>query len=114
MVIAIWTKKKARLLITFNLNLVIHMKATEIFKFVTGAALFSPLLATEDVLRYWGAPISQHGITKNDEGKGLLDIWDEVGTEQQAKRDEAAAIKALEEEVDNKYPRYKNGWQTGV
>lgn len=50
-------------------------------KFLLGAAIFSPLLATEDVLRYFKAPISKHGLFKNDEGKGILQIWNECAPE---------------------------------
>jgi hypothetical protein len=56
-------------------------------RFATGAALFSPLLAVEDTLRYLKVPISEHGLFKNDEGKGMLEIWNEcapVPTEKKA------------------------------
>ena len=50
-------------------------------KFALGAVLFVPLFATEDVLRHFNAPISKHGLFKNDEGKGILEIWNEVAPE---------------------------------
>ncbi len=75
------------------------MKVTEIGKFAVGAALFSPLWAAEDMLRYLGAPISKHGITKNDEGKGIFDIWKEAEKEVKDRAIEKAAIAELEAEL---------------
>lgn len=46
-------------------------------KFALGAALLSPLLATEDVLRHFDVKISPHGLFRNDEGKSVLEIWEE-------------------------------------
>lgn len=53
------------------------MNLKENARFALGATLFSPVLALEDVLRYCGVPVSEHGLTKNDEGKGILQIWEE-------------------------------------
>lgn len=53
------------------------MSKKQTARFLLGAALFSPILAAEDALRYFGAPVSKHGLTKNDEGKGMLEIWNE-------------------------------------
>jgi hypothetical protein len=49
----------------------------DIVKFTTAAAILSPVLAAEDVLRHFGVPISKHGLMKNDEGKGIFEIWKE-------------------------------------
>ena len=53
------------------------MSIKSVARFATGAALFSPLLALEDTLRYFNVPISEHGLLKNDEGKGIWEIWKE-------------------------------------
>lgn len=87
------------------------MKTAEVAKFLTGAALFSPFLAAEDILRYFGATISEHGITKNTEGKGILDIWSEVGAEIQAKKDEQEFLNALANlSSENSKKRAQYGW----
>jgi hypothetical protein len=60
------------------------MKIMEMLRFSAGATLISPLLAAEDVLRYFGAPISVHGITKDENGDGILKIWKECGPSEKA------------------------------
>jgi len=53
------------------------MSIKQTASFLLGATIFSQLLVTKDVLRYFGVPISEHGLTKNNEGKGMLEIWNE-------------------------------------
>ena len=68
------------------------MSVKQVARFALGAALFSPFLATEDVLRYFGAPISKHGLTKNDEGKGMLEIWNECAPAETAKAEVKTSV----------------------
>lgn len=53
------------------------MSFTDKARFALGVVFVAPILATEDVLRHFGAPVSEHGFTKNDEGKGIFQIWQE-------------------------------------
>jgi hypothetical protein len=46
-------------------------------RFAIGVVFVTPILATEDALRYFGAPVSKHGFTKDDDGKGIFEIWQE-------------------------------------
>ena len=75
------------------------MKISEAAKFATGALLFTPLFAAEDVLRHFGAPISKHGATKNDNNEGILDIWRAAGKEVAKRQLELKAIKEFEAEA---------------
>lgn len=52
-------------------------KAMNVVRFVAGAALFSPFLAAEDLLRAAGAPIPKEGVLYNEEGKSIWQIWNE-------------------------------------
>ena len=75
------------------------MRVAEAVKLATGALLFTPLFAAEDVLRHFGAPISKFGATKNDNNEGILDIWRAAGKEAEKKALERKALRELEEEV---------------
>jgi len=46
-------------------------------KFLLGAVLFSPLCASEDLLRLAGANIHQKGLMYNGDGKSMMEIWRE-------------------------------------
>lgn len=61
-------------------------------RFALGMALFSPLFALEDGLRYAGVKVPQGGLTHNDQGKSISEIWAEEARMLEVK-------KALREEL---------------
>ncbi len=56
------------------------------FRFALGATLFSPFLILEDVLRFANVPVSKHGLFRNDEGKTIMELWNESCPEQKQKQ----------------------------
>lgn len=52
-------------------------KAISAIKMVAAAALISPLLAAEDLLRAAGVKVPAKGIFYNDEDKSIWQIWNE-------------------------------------
>lgn len=49
----------------------------ERLKFGVAAALLSPKLAFEDVLRFCKVDVPEKGIFYNQEGQSIMDIWKE-------------------------------------
>lgn len=59
-------------------------KTGSTLRFLAGAAMFSPLFLAEDLLRKAGADIPQEGIFYNNEGKSILEIFNEHTPEKMA------------------------------
>lgn len=60
------------------------MGAANTVRFLAGAALYSPLLLAEDLLRKAGMDIPQEGIFYNNEGKSMMQIFNEHAPEKMA------------------------------
>ena len=79
------------------------MKTLEMARFMTGVVLFSPLLVVEDTLRHLGVPVSQHGITKNEEGKGMWELWMESDTRTTSAKPVSTKPKTRREQYEEEY-----------
>jgi hypothetical protein len=72
------------------------MKVSSALKLAVGAALFSPLLAVEDVLRHYKVmDVPQEGLFRNGDGKSIGAIWDEAGEQVRVERVAKMEVDAL-------------------
>jgi hypothetical protein len=62
------------------------MSVTAYLEFAGAAVLFSPKLALEDTLRYFDVDVPKHGLLRNDQGRSIMEIWDDSEFEVNKKR----------------------------
>lgn len=83
------------------------MGAANTVRFLTGAAIFAPLLAAEDLLRKAGVDVPQEGIFYNSEGKSMMQIFNEHAPAKKAPY-EMRQTEAMVDEVNQALEDYNS------